>query len=376
MTEEERRRKLAELEARRRSGLQTYQQLSGVKRDVRAITGPNQAVARDAVDKALTGQIPDELYVLPLPGVPRPLPADVLKRRDEVALRTGARANPVQGELSRDIEGALKQRGGVETVAGDQRLVVTPGTDSTAMAGRTEFPPVVEHIKAYVAGEPGQAGFTGVFGNALDAFPRSVATALLHVKDLDQGKPLRLEKIPSDIGAAVANTSGGTGKVGEGGNVASRGSGGGDWLRSHFRDVQEGRVTLKRDGKPIPFEEATGRDWFGVLSHGLEPFWKYGWLPAKTAVSTASGAAENALSSVMNNVSDPDAPGGMDVLDAITGAPRDYRGEVDQLRQEFLDRPLKDIDINDPRFFDVMGTVMTIPLPAGPGITKMAGAGL
>lgn len=350
MTEEERRRKLAELEARRRSGLQTYQQLTNVKRDVRAITAPAQGLVKHQVDKALTGKIPDELYVMPLPGMPRPLPADILERQAEVAQRTGAWARPTGGELSRDIEGALK-RGGVEIVAGDQRQVVTRGDDATAMAGRTEWPSISQHVKEWATGEGGQASKIGILGNVLEAPSRGAATAanyLLAPPDDSREWKHAL----GDIVGAVAGTSGDSGTVGEGGQVARRGAGWGDGLRKKLVDVRSGKLVMKdKAGVPIPPEKLTRRDLWGPLAPALETWMRQAWIPTKRGVAQVGDYAKTGMESALGVAPD---------FAEKTARP-DGRAEADRWVKENLDAPLSTMDVNDP-IFDEVGTALSIPL--------------
>lgn len=349
LTPEERRRRLAELRARQQSNLRTFQQVKGAQEAIRDVTVPVTEQMELAKDRALSGR---DLGPLPLLfksfAVP---PPEILDRREEKALRTGAwsRADP-GADLSRDIEGALA-RGGREIVAGDQRLVVSRDPSATAQATRIEAPPLWEHAKALATGQPSQASGIGLLFNALDAAARGSATALNYAANADD--KTRIANLPGDVLGAMLGTEGSSGSVGAGGMVAKRGSGMGDYLRKQVMDAKAGKTRIPSAGdRPTLRDFWKSSNWLSPSGLGdkvIESFWKYGYLPAKWGVSVAGDAARERLAKLQ----------GIDPSFVEKNPRPGVRDELQRLQRRYMDRPLDEVDVNDP-VFDEVGSALAM----------------
>ncbi len=221
--------RLREEKRRRIQGQQaassTYREVQGAQDQAGLVQSRKQVLVRQAKNEALEGAEVDP--IAQARGYVPTTPEDNAANRGFIEQTGGAAVSQVPGErLSTDVEGALG-RGGIEKVAGDQRLVVDE--TGAGMATRNEMPSIPQHWKALRTGENGEASALGFAGNVLAAPLRALSTGVNYADAIRQGQetpgPMQALK---DVGKSFIGSKDASP---EDRMVVKRGSGMGDVLR-------------------------------------------------------------------------------------------------------------------------------------------------
>lgn len=234
----------AEYERRRARYEQTKVKAERVKqiRDAEAAgrlrdtAGANIAEANRSA--ALAGKVSDDKVAM-VPSLAAPAPEDVPVISQRLNDRGDFAISQTPGkDYSEDIEGALAVKGpdgkplNREITAGDQRLVVNKS--GQAVATRQEAPSIPQHFDALFNGDTNAASKLGFAGNVLSGLARGAATGATYLDRAIGGGDVDVTNLPKDLWSAVKGEDrpGENDTVTEGGLVAKRGSGWGDFLRS------------------------------------------------------------------------------------------------------------------------------------------------